>query len=291
MNTQITSLVEHINSTHGTDFVLNGKMERGVNGAYLLRSSRGVHILKPVGRTDLVEQVKRSARIADYMNAPASPTPRYQLMGFADGFGTWYVQEFLPGIPSPFPSHKLVEQMVSMNDSQAGAAVDHHNDWSKAVDEALHDDAKGWQATIAASGLDGQRLVRRCRELFEPFCSFKGGSADIVHGDFQHYNALVDEHDTLTGYVDWPQAGCGDRSIDLARLLIDSWLAEKEFGRAAAQETFDLLKSRILLNSGPAGLNVYMAFWILQVGAFCVGWGDGAGYFKVADRVLSDLGV
>ena len=291
MNSQITSLVEYINSTHGTDFVLNGKMERGVNGAYLLGSSRGVHILKPVGRTNLVEQVKRSARIADYMNAPQSPTPRYELVGFGDAFGTWYVQEFLTGIPAPFASQKLVEQLVSMNDRQAGAAVDHQNDWSKAVDAALRHDGNGWQAKIAAAGSDGQRLVRRCSRLCEPFGSFNGGSSDIVHGDFQHYNALVDEHDSLTGYVDWPQAGCGDRSIDLARLLIDAWLAEKEFGKAAAQETFDLLKSRIVATSGSAGLSVYMAYWILQVGAFCVGWGDGVGYFKVADRVLSDLGV
>lgn len=294
-NARIPELVDAINRDHRTTYTLIGKMERGVNGAYLVRCADGVqHILKLVSADDVTDQISRSARCAAAVNSPTSRTPRYEQVAFTPGFGSWYVQEFLPGTPAPWPSRPLIDQMVSLNDRQASRCVDSGINWSHRVLDSLFRDSQGWQKRIAEFGADGVALVQAVRSRVEQYADFSPTGADIVHGDFQHYNALADgENDRLTGYVDWEGAGCGDRAIDLARLLYDVFVAEAELNYTLDPGSIAMLQERIEALGGRAALTVYMAYWILQVADFGVKCGPehAQKFFKTAYRIFDWLKI
>jgi hypothetical protein len=289
--TRIAALVDAINGNHGTRYELLGKMERGVNGAWLLKSDGGVkHILKLVAPTDTTAHIKLTACCAEIVNGPDSRCPKYEQIGFTPDLGTWYIQEFLPGIPAPWPSLELVSQLIELNRRQEGRSLGEGYNWSQTVREVLYADSRKWLQRIAAHSLEGAALVHRVRSMLAAFCDFAASDRDVVHGDFQHYNALV-AHDSeqLTGYVDWDGAGFGDRAFDLARLLYDVYVGELECGYVIDPQTVAQLKTEIVKVSGRAGLCVYMAYWILQVADFGVQIGDTKKFFQTGNRILDEL--
>lgn len=289
--TRIAVLVNSINSSHGTRYELLGKMERGVNGAWLLKSEGGVkHILKLVAPNDTTAHIKLTACCAEIVNGPDARCPNYEQIGFTRDLGTWYIQEFLPGIPAPWPSLELVSQLIKLNRRQAGRALGQGCNWSRTVREVVYADARQWRRNIAAHSPQGRALVDRLLAVIAAFSGFTAGENDVVHGDFQHYNALV-AHDSeqLTGYVDWDGAGFGDRAFDLARLLYDVYVGELECGYVIDPEAVAQLKTEIVKVSGRAGLCVYMAYWILQVADFGVQVGDTSKFFQTGHRILDEL--
>jgi hypothetical protein len=277
-----------------TDYQFVGKMERGTHGAYLVRTADGApHIFKLVSKDDVTNQISRSALSAEAANSPASRTPQYERVEFTKGFGSWYVQEHLPGRPAPVPSATLIGQLVKMNDRQAGKALNNENNWSDRVMSVLHKDSLGWQRNIAASGPEGAALVKAVRAATEKDPTFIPRSNDIVHGDFQHFNALVTGKDRLSGYIDWEGAGNGDRSIDLSRLLYDAYVSEAEIGYRANPFTLAMLRKKIENTSGSTALNNYMNYWILQVADFGVkrGPNEAKMFIGVGQRILNDLNI
>lgn len=155
---------------------------------------------------------------------------------------------------------------------------------------AVHDDAHGWLNRIASSGAEGEALVRDIRSLISRD-AFTPRTTDIVHGDFQHYNALVSKNDRLTGYIDWDGAGSGDRAIDLSRLLYDVYISEPALGYKASAGAISKLSNRIVETSGPEALNTYMSHWILQVTDFGMQYSrhDVPMMIGVGNRILRDL--
>jgi hypothetical protein len=280
--------------TDKTDYEFVGKMERGTHGAYLVRTADGApHIFKLVSKDDVTNQISRSALSAEAVNSLATRTPQYERVEFTDKFGSWYVQEHLPGRPAPVPSATLIGQLVKMNDRQAGKALNNENNWSDRVMSVLHKDSLGWQRNIAASGPEGAALVKAVRAATEKDPSFIPRSNDIVHGDFQHFNALVTGKDKLSGYIDWEGAGNGDRSIDLSRLLYDAYVSEAEIGYRADPFTLAMLRKKIEITSGSTALNNYMNYWILQVADFGVkrGPNEAKMFIGVGQRILNDLNM
>lgn len=76
---------------------------------------------------------------------------------------------------------------------------------------------------------------------------------DLVHGDLVPGNVLVAEGE-VTGIVDWDAAGCGDRALDLSKLLFYSY---------DHTPIRSLLRQHIATISGPDALTVYLAYNIL----------------------------
>ncbi len=56
---------------------------------------------------------------------------------------------------------------------------------------------KGWQKNIAASGEEGKQFVAEVQTMVDRNRLVNPVANDIVHGDFQHYNALVDKRGKL----------------------------------------------------------------------------------------------
>jgi hypothetical protein len=273
-------------------FDVLGRMERGTHGAYMLKDGDDVHhIFKLVSKDDVTPQINLSARAAEAVNSLMSRTPRYEEVRFTPSYGSWYMQEVLPGMPSPAPSQKLVTQLARMNDHQAGKAVEGAANWNDRIVAALHSDSNGWKKNIAAASTDGANLVARVEELTGSKAPEFAHADDIVHGDFQHFNALISPADRLTGYVDWEGAGRGDRTIDLSRLLYDAYVSEAEIRYKPSQQTLSMLSDKIAGISGPEVLKAEMSYWVLQVANY--GSWMGKDYLNmftdVGHRVLTDM--
>jgi aminoglycoside phosphotransferase (APT) family kinase protein len=77
---------------------------------------------------------------------------------------------------------------------------------------------------------------------------------DVVHGDFQHANILVHDHQ-ITGVIDWDAAHAGDAVFDIATLLFYSYddrtVREQLWKSALERASFELL-------------SVYLAHLILR---------------------------
>ncbi len=275
-----------------TGFSVLGRMERGTNGAYLVEDHQGLpHIFKLVSRDDVTPQISMSARAAAAVDSLAARTPQYERVQFTAPHGSWYMQEVLPGIPSPYPSDKLIGQMVELNGRQAGKAFDGLTNWNNKILSAIHHDSLGWKRTISSASPEGADLVRRVDRILGRLSTRELRESDIVHGDFQHYNALVSSTDRLTGYVDWEGAGKGDRSIDLARMLYDSYVAEEELGYRANPETLAMLAGKVKETSGVSSLQANMSYWVLQVADFGAKCGQShlSKFAKVGRRILTDM--
>ncbi|MBX9572623.1 MAG: aminoglycoside phosphotransferase family protein [Candidatus Obscuribacterales bacterium] len=273
-----------------TNYKLLGKMERGTRGAWMVEDPNGAQkIFKMVDwHNDVTPQINTSAQSAARLNSASHPTPRFERVEFTKPFGSWYVQEKLDGIPAPAPSDRLIGQMVRMNERQSGNAAG-GKDWSDQIMSALHRDKFGWQNRIASASPEGAALVADLRKTYLRNSELNLRKNDIVHGDFQHYNALVSKHDRLTGYIDWEGAGKGDRSIDLSRLLYDAYVAEREIKYRANPETLKMLHEQIKDVSGRSARDSLMAYWILQVSDFGVKVGNPGLFFGVGRRIIDDI--
>jgi len=275
-----------------TDLTVISRMERGTRGAYLVRDPQNVqHIFKLVSPHDTTFQITASARAAAAVNSPLTRTSLYERVGYTQGHGSWYVQELLEGKPAPAPSDRLIGQMVNLNNRQKSNAVLGTEDWNKGIYDALYSDSHGWKGNIARSSEQGRHLVDSVQRMIEGARLETPRGGDIVHGDFQHYNALVGENDRMTGYVDWEGAGRGDRGIDLSRLLYDAYVSEKEIKYAANPETLQMLAGRIQDISGKQILRPYMGYWILQVADYGtkVGGEKYGQFLEVGRRIVDDL--
>lgn len=275
-----------------TDLTLIGKMKRGTQGAWLARTAEGEHqIFKFVSNNDARSQLQLSAESALRVNSGIARTPQFRQIGFTDGKGSWYTQEFLPGIPATQPTDRLISRMLILNDAAAGKALAAGKNWSDEVMGALYRDSKGWQQNIAKSGEEGKQFVDDIQKLVDRNRNLSATTGDIVHGDFQHYNALVDRRGKLSAYIDWEGAGRGDRGIDLSRLLYDAYVAEKEIGFRVPPETLKMLHNRIIGASGTGLRDNYMSYWALQVADYGTSRGpaDASMFIGVGRRILSDL--
>lgn len=276
------------------NFELVGKMERGTRGAWLVRSpDQNQHIFKIAAPYDAVKRFEQTADAVKKVDSLGVRVPRIEQVGYSEKYGTWYVQELVNGFNAPAPSTRLIAQMIKFNERQAGAALKGQSNWSDDVMNSLYHDSRGWQETIARSGPEGKALVQQVRSMTEKNRNLQLPSGDIVHGDYQHYNALVSgaRKERLTAIVDWDYVGRGDRGIDLSRLLYDGYVAEAELGFKANPQTLKMLGQHIESISGRAAFENYMNYWVLQVSEFGVKMGpDKAKMFNgVGRRILDDL--
>ncbi len=189
------------------------------------------------------------------------------------------------------PTDQLISRMLILNNNAAGRAVAGGKNWSEDVMNALYKDSKGWLRNIASSGKEGKQFVADVQAMVEPNRLVNQVASDIVHGDFQHYNALVDRRGKLNAYIDWDGAGKGDRGLDLSRLLYDSYVSEAEIGFTANAQTLQMLRDRIGFVSGTALRDNYMSYWALQVADYGVKCSPEKAqmFMGVGRRILGDL--
>jgi len=279
---RIQEALTAFNDKLGTGYALVEKADTGASSAFFVSDGRGpLRVFKWVSTEDFTSQLKCAGEIAQRVRMPQTRVPRHERYAYMPGIGTAYTQEYVPGIPAPYPTTRVVEQMLRLSERFKGQAVPGSDDPSQVVRETVLEDAQGWQATVKGFSRQGSGLVQEFQRLVAPYESFRGRTTDIVHGNFTHHNALIEAvriggdsapHDShqLEGYVNWETAGRGDRAYDQARLLFDVYVSWPELRHPPEPAAVKMLTDRIVETSGVAALNVYTAYWSLQLAAFGV---------------------
>lgn len=253
----VQDLLGRINAKHGTGFRLKGRYALGENqGAYAIEDALGAPlVLKWQALPEMLSRLERARAVTDRLATLAVPVPRYLLIGTFPEGTTYWLQTALPGSP-PAPLHLSLEhvrQLLDLNERQAGQALSSEQDWSWYVRAAVFAGESGWSDTLQQHSPETRALLLRLEGVTAGKETCVSRTTDLVHGDLALTNVLV-VGDTVTGIVDWDAAGCGDRALDLSKLLFYSY--EHEPVRT-------LLWRRLSAVSGPDALVVYLAYNIL----------------------------
>jgi aminoglycoside phosphotransferase (APT) family kinase protein len=252
---EIAQLVVHINERHQTQFILRNRYATGENqGAYALTTPTGdAYVLKWNNRPPWLRSIQRAQRITDFLGEYQAPVPRYVLAdSFADGV-TYWVQTALPGAPPERLRLNQLQQLLTFIDVQAGRALSNEANWSEYVLAVVFRGESGWRDSLEQYSAATRSVLERLTRLVANKQGIALREDDIVHGDLGPDNLLV-VGDTVSGIVDWDATGCGDRSLDLSKLLLYAY--DDPAIRAA-------LWAHMVAMSGRDALDVYLAYNIL----------------------------
>jgi Phosphotransferase enzyme family len=248
-------LVDRINLRHGTHYNLNKRYSTGENqGAYALTDEHGAaHVLKWNQQPSWLERIQHAQRITTYLRTLAMPVPKYLLAGTYPDRITYWIQTALPGSPAGQILLSHVGQLLDLIELQSGRALSAEINWSEYVRAVVFRGESGWRDSLQRYNPDTRAVLERLTQLVAGKDLTALRSDDIVHGDLALDNVLV--VDTMvSGIVDWDAAGCGDRCLDLSKLLFYSY---------ADPALRAPLRARMLSIGGPDTYAIYLAYNIL----------------------------
>lgn len=252
-------LLERINAKHGTEFRLKERYAQGENqGAYAVADALGVPlVLKWQPQPSMLSHLERARAVTDRLVTLAAPVPRYLLIGtFPDG-ATYWLQTALPGSPPSRLDLQQLHQLLIWNERQAGQALSAEQDWSWYVRAVVFAGESGWTDSLRNYSSKTRALLCDLEQVTAGKETCVSRTSDLVHGDLGPSNVLVAEGE-VTGIVDWDAAGCGDRALDLSKLLFYSY-EHKPIHKLIQS----LLRERIATMSGRDALVVYLVYNIL----------------------------
>lgn len=199
------------------DVALLGRLAGGLNAGAVRVQVAGMAdaVLKAVPRTRLhqLDEVERAQRVVEHMRGRGYPTPAWIGVG-ATTDHVWHLTDFVDAAPAPGLTASLVEQLMAINDLQAGQASEPHDHGRYAWRVVT-----GREATVA--GLSGyssaasaliERVLLTCGDLPPP-----PGAPDMVHADLNPSNVLTRDG-VVVALVDIENAGSGSRATDLMTL-------------------------------------------------------------------------
>ncbi|WUJ69263.1 aminoglycoside phosphotransferase family protein [Kribbella soli] len=222
-----TEVLADVASTVGAEVTLLGRLPGGFDvGAIRVELDGDANaVLKawPRARPDQLDESLRTQRIVEHMRSRGYPTPAWLGVGATDTH-VWHLIDFVDAAPAPELTPSLVEQLIEINELQAGQASEPYNHWSYAWRLATGQDfgqdlAPSLSRAVAdLSGYSSavSALVERLRLM----CA--NGSPppeppDMVHADFKPDNVLVRDG-AVVAVVDIGNAGSGTRATDLTTL-------------------------------------------------------------------------
>jgi Ser/Thr protein kinase RdoA (MazF antagonist) len=222
----LAGVVRGINAAHGTAFVLLERFAAGEQGAYRLCDATGPEwVLKWSPGSRDVHTVERMVWLLYRLRAAGHRVPRIAASGVLDGDrkGRYVVQERLPGAPLTSLDGTLLEQILTLNDLQAGLAA--------GLPPTRRSRRSGWPALPIGDVLRGgdgycllapmQRHSARTARLLASLQEFVAAQEaevtrvvttdDVVHFDLNPANILA-QGARVTGIIDWDGARAGDRA-------------------------------------------------------------------------------
>lgn len=201
----------------GADVTPAGRLAGGVNaGAVRVRvSGREDAVLKTVTRTSAhqLDDVLRAQRVVEHMRGRGYPTPAWLAVGATESH-VWHLADFVDAVPPTELTTSVVEQLMDLNDLQAGQAREPHDHWAYAWRVATAREAvvAGLAGYSAAVSVLVERLRLACTDLPSP-----PGAPDMVHADLNPSNVLTRDG-VVVAVVDIENAGSGTRATDLVTL-------------------------------------------------------------------------
>ena len=155
----VPTLLERINHKHGTDLKLRRYAQGENQGAYAVEDASGaLLVLKWQATTAMLSRVERARLVTERLVTLGVPAPRYGLVDTFPEGTTYWLQTALPGDPPAglHLSFEHAQQLLELNERQAGQAVSAEQDWSTRCASLRPRHAPCW---------DGSSASRRAEKL------------------------------------------------------------------------------------------------------------------------------
>src|SRR4051812_16373121 len=128
-------VLDDVASVVGTEVTLLSRLSGGINeGAMRVQLAGGADaVLKAVPRAhpNHLGETLRTQRIVEHMRRRGYPTPAWLGVG-ATSTHVWHLIDFVDAAPAPELTPSLVEQLMEINELQAGQASEPYDHWSYA---------------------------------------------------------------------------------------------------------------------------------------------------------------
>ena len=216
---QVDQLLFFINTQHTTHLRLLHRYDVGEWGAFSVEDQHHRRfVLKWGDNGDLIARIQRAIQITDRLRTCGWPIPQYVLVGQTSDGTAYSLQEEVPGRPREQLTAVHIKRLIALNELQQGQAISGEQNWSSYVHDTVFKDVSGWQTTLQNYSKGTAAILHDIRTLTAGTEQQALPLRDIVHSDFTTDNILFDKGD-ITAIIDWDAAGCGDRLLDLAKLL------------------------------------------------------------------------
>ncbi len=217
---KLAELVQHINLVHKTTFRLGERYSNGEQGAFALTDdARRQYVLKWRPGVHNLSTVQRAKAVTDVLRSVDYPAPQYLFIRGAMG-GIYSVQAALPGTPMQSMTTAFLTRLLELNSLQASRALPGLQDWHRELVNTVLFGGEGYclhEPMMRYSHRTAQ-LLRELQTLVTAYQHEPHRTLDIVHGDFQPANILVQEQ-KISGVIDWEGVSAGDCAFDIATLL------------------------------------------------------------------------
>jgi hypothetical protein len=217
-----TAVLGLINTLHGTEFELVGRLAGGrQGGAWRVSAPAGVDaVFKWSENGSLRSRRFQVPGMVGDLRRRGYPTPAWLVSGVTEKGLSYVVQELVDGDAGSWSSIPLREVLGAI-ELQAGLGEAATGSWSTYVEWVLSSD-DGPLGDLRAMGLSGQGLVDHYQGVLAPFQECQLPEGDLVHGDFGTANLLVRDG-RLVAIVDIEAIGPGTRVVDYAWLLREAY--------------------------------------------------------------------
>ena len=128
-------VLDDVASVVGAEVTLLSRLPGGVNGGAVRvqLAGRATAVLKAVPRAHPghLDETLRAQRVVEHMRSRGYPTPAWLGVG-ATATHVWHLMDFVDAAPTPELTSSLVEQLMAINELQAGQASEPYDHWSYA---------------------------------------------------------------------------------------------------------------------------------------------------------------
>ncbi|MFL5704022.1 MAG: phosphotransferase family protein [Ktedonobacteraceae bacterium] len=217
-------LLQHMNMLHQTTFALLEKYPDGEQGAFVVTDHLDRRwVLKWAPGAENLQWMQGAKTVTDLLRSLGYPAPSYLLIGRIPE-GIYSIQSVLPGSPLCTLTSTLLPRLFDLNELQIGRAVPGRKDWHQEVIKTVLLGGEGYcfHASLQQHSRGTADLLQTLQSLVTAHQDEPHRTNDIVHGDFQHANILMQD-EQVSGVVDWDGFGAGDCIFDIATLLFYSY--------------------------------------------------------------------
>ncbi|MGB8347492.1 MAG: aminoglycoside phosphotransferase family protein [Ktedonobacteraceae bacterium] len=249
-------LLQRINALHRTTFALVEKYSDGEQGAFAITDHLGRrYVLKWAADARNLSWMQGARTVTDLLRSVGYPAPRYLFIDRVPG-GIYSIQSALPGSPLRSLTTTLLPRLLALNELQVGRAIPGRKDWHQEVINTVLFGGDGYclHTSLQQFSRDTADLLQELQALVVAYQDEPHRTSDIVHGDFQHSNILIDDGQ-VSGIIDWDGSFAGDCVFDIATLLFYSYDVVK-----VRERLWDYVLERVSIRL----VSMYLAHLILR---------------------------
>lgn len=249
--------IELINSEQHTTYRVVTQYSGGEEqGAFRVADAQNKPaVLKISKNPRWADQVKRGKAATDHLRALGSPVPEYLMIGATDTGSYWLETELTGGPILESPTLNQITDLIRLIELQKDQVISEvqGQDWVWYIGEVVFRGESGNVRTLMQFSPDTSAVASAAEALVTGLQGTMPPKNDLVHGNMD-ISQILYTNETVSGILDWDQAGYGDRSIDYVGL----WYSILETAPAR-----DLVMQHLLEISTKPAITIYAVQKIL----------------------------